>query len=61
MTDHQEVAHETDKLQAFDWRQHKGKLRIALCLVIASASAYWAYSLAYDRYSGLSRELQSKL
>ena len=61
MIDRQEAAHETDKLQAFHWRQHKGKLGIALCLVIASASAYWAYSVASDRYSGLSRELQSKL
>ena len=61
MADNQEAAHETDKVQAFHWRQHKGKLGIALWLAIASVLAYWAYSLASDRYSGLNRELQSKL
>ncbi|MFP6716204.1 MAG: hypothetical protein VCB82_01720 [Alphaproteobacteria bacterium] len=61
MTNTQETANETGERQKFRWRQHKNKLRIVLWLTMSAVLAYWAYSLAYDRFSQLNHELQSKL
>ena len=44
-----------------DWRQHKGKLKPALWVLISVALACSTYSLGHSRSSKSSHELQSKL
>ena len=61
MAESQMIATEPEKHQKFNWRQHKGKLKAGLWIVISAALAYSAYSFAYDRSGKFTRELQSKL
>ncbi len=61
MAESQMIATEPEEHQKFKWRQHKGKLKPALWIVISVALAYSTYSLGHGRSNTFAQELQSKL
>ncbi len=61
MSQSQKIGTESQEYQKLDWRQHKGKLKPALWVLISVALACSTYSLGHSRSSKSSHELQSKL
>ena len=61
MSESQKMGTEPPEYQKFNWRQHKGKLKPALWIVISVALAYSTYSFGHGRSSKLAHELQSTL